>query len=643
MSITKVVRTRTWEEPQTAEELAAGITPTNTSYDPGDVRRYGAVADSDLTTAGTDCTTAFNNAILTGHKVTAPPGYMNIAGTIQVFGNNPEGTIHIELSAGTRLQRYDSGNSAPILHCAGTGISIKGNGAVIAARNGAGGWNKGALLLGADPAGADNTGDDMKDTTNNWIQDLKIIGQSAYTGWDGSVGVYLESAARRRGQFISPSTLNCFYNTFSGVYSTQFDYCFFCSTDANANAFTQCSAKDYGHAAVHINGYGNTFSDWISESPTVQDATERAVFHFGQKDTGPEAVHQLTDEDCTTQYSVTGVAKGATTTLTIGTHSFNTGDLLRITGIVDNGPGGDLEAALNGLHAEVTATGATTITIPLDTSALSNTYASGGTVYAAPYPIYGAYANQIYGWSEFAYSVTTRKVRLCLFDDPQVAFDTLSTVTNRHKNVVRVSGAHPGGVANDGFSTLASVKRNRIDNTTVGFKDYNAFRAGDLASESLDDLTGTSWGSDNVRTFQGRMASLAESTAYDVLTIDDVGPNDAGVYIKLTYIAKEDANSNVEGGEISWLCPVTSNTNRTAIKVKDFTANENAPVGITWSITDAAGTTANHGKFTLVCTTGSVAGTGNFFVAWKAEVVHTELYETTMDWESECTVPNGGV
>lgn len=58
----------------TAAEKAAGVTPSNLTYPPGDVRRYGAVNDG-----VTDCTTAFQQAGLSNGLVTVPEGTWKIA------------------------------------------------------------------------------------------------------------------------------------------------------------------------------------------------------------------------------------------------------------------------------------------------------------------------------------------------------------------------------------------------------------------------------------------------------------------------------------------------------------------------------------------------------------------------------------
>lgn len=65
--------------PRTAAEIAAGVTPTAYYYPAGDVRRYGAVGDGT-----TDCTTAIQNALLTGHEVYIPEGTWKITASIEL-------------------------------------------------------------------------------------------------------------------------------------------------------------------------------------------------------------------------------------------------------------------------------------------------------------------------------------------------------------------------------------------------------------------------------------------------------------------------------------------------------------------------------------------------------------------------------
>jgi len=64
--------------PRTAAEIAAGVTPTAYYYEPGDVRRYGAVGDD-----STDCTAAIQAAINCGGDVYFPGGTYRANGLTQ--------------------------------------------------------------------------------------------------------------------------------------------------------------------------------------------------------------------------------------------------------------------------------------------------------------------------------------------------------------------------------------------------------------------------------------------------------------------------------------------------------------------------------------------------------------------------------
>ena len=91
--------------------------------------------------------------------------------------------------------------------------------------------------------------------------------------------------------------------------------------------------------------------------------------------------------------TITGITKGADTTFTTSVaHGLSVGMAILIDGVVDNGPGGDLEDFLNG-NIFVTKSGTTgsTIVIEEDTSGLTNTYSSGGTADHTGYSSYDSY------------------------------------------------------------------------------------------------------------------------------------------------------------------------------------------------------------------------------------------------------------
>ena len=63
--------------PRTTAEIAAGVTPTYYYYEPGDVRRYGAVGDD-----ATDNATAFTNALAANSSVIIPAGTYRILSVV---------------------------------------------------------------------------------------------------------------------------------------------------------------------------------------------------------------------------------------------------------------------------------------------------------------------------------------------------------------------------------------------------------------------------------------------------------------------------------------------------------------------------------------------------------------------------------
>lgn len=74
--------------------------------------------------------------------------------------------------------------------------------------------------------------------------------------------------------------------------------------------------------------------------------------------------------------SITGITQAATAVVTVGAHTFVTGESVHFSGVAGM-------TQINGLRGTITATGATDITVNINSSAFS-AYASGGTVNTNP-------------------------------------------------------------------------------------------------------------------------------------------------------------------------------------------------------------------------------------------------------------------
>ncbi len=626
--------------PTSALETANGITPTDYSFEPGNVLRYGAVADSDseTITQGTDNTAAFQKAIDSGHPVYVPEGDYSIEGTINIVStSNVDGGVTFIMNSKVRLERYSSA-TVPIMHIYGSQNYVDGQGGQLAARSG-GGFTKGFVLIGPDPAATDNTHVTMEPTNFNGFKNFKIIGKTSNTGWDGSIGVRFESAARRMGQYASPVNITCYYNHIENILSTQWDYCFFLSTDCNANKFDGCTATVYGHAAWYINGALNQLNGVTAELTPTQDTTERYAWHFGLNNSGPEATFEKTNEDATA-VSLSAITKGSPTTIDCAAvHSLSTGNTVLLEGIVDNGPDGDLEDALNDGVFKVTVTDTDSFTIPIDTSALTNIYSSGGTLKNSHYPALTGKANQVNGYTETVHNASTANVRALGWTDPKGAYDLPRQFAEIYGlNVLNITGSLTGGVGPGGSSASSVIGNNIVRNNTVHKHPHIKTDFNDFWFRKLDDQSSGTFGTNEFKIITGRIADKSPSTTYDLITIDNVGSIAAGVQLKLSFCGKEQTGNDIHCGEISWLLPVTGNTAQTPIKYKDFQANENT-AAFTFGVTNAAGTDANTGKFVLQVTTSAAAG--DFFCTWKVELVSSNLEGVNLDWDDDVTVQDG--
>jgi uncharacterized protein (TIGR02217 family) len=86
--------------------------------------------------------------------------------------------------------------------------------------------------------------------------------------------------------------------------------------------------------------------------------------------------------------SVTGITQAASAVLTVGAHSFAVGESVHIAGVVGM-------TQINNQRGQITAVGATTITVNINSSAYT-AYASGGTVNTRPQA-----GETVYGGCEF--------------------------------------------------------------------------------------------------------------------------------------------------------------------------------------------------------------------------------------------------
>jgi uncharacterized protein (TIGR02217 family) len=86
--------------------------------------------------------------------------------------------------------------------------------------------------------------------------------------------------------------------------------------------------------------------------------------------------------------SVTGITQAASAVLTVGAHTFAVGESVHIAGVVGM-------TQINNLRGQITAVGATTITVNINSSAFA-AYSSGGTVNTRPQS-----GETVYGGCEF--------------------------------------------------------------------------------------------------------------------------------------------------------------------------------------------------------------------------------------------------
>lgn len=118
--------------------------------------------------------------------------------------------------------------------------------------------------------------------------------------------------------------------------------------------------------------------------------------------------------------AIAGVARGASTVLTVGSNTFVAGESVVISGVTDSSVNGS-PPSINGRRALITALTTSTITVAIDSSAMAD-YGSGGTVQTWPL--------------DAGVDVVTGG---CEFDIP-VAFDSAFSVSGIGNGIADVAG-----------------------------------------------------------------------------------------------------------------------------------------------------------------------------------------------------------
>lgn len=149
--------------PRTSAEITAGVVPTNLTYEPGDVRRYGFNGDSGVT----DNTVALNNALLAnaGFRPVRVPnmgGYAKVAGILTCPANTQlfiEDEAELRWSAaGATSVGWSTGGSAPTAGIQVTGDHVEIRGGLLTGPSGAGVYTANEFGIFRVGAGSGNQG-----------------------------------------------------------------------------------------------------------------------------------------------------------------------------------------------------------------------------------------------------------------------------------------------------------------------------------------------------------------------------------------------------------------------------------------------------------------------------------------------------
>jgi hypothetical protein len=239
------------------------------------------------------------------------------------------------------------------------------------------------------------------------------------------------------------------------------------------------------------------------------------------------------------------------------------------------------------------------------------------------YTISSASRNVIRGYMELPYVVNKR---VAVFTHKEVG----SFVGD---NEIDITGVTSSGVGIGGASDNTALGTNTYRGPQVRKEKEKVIHINDFVFRRLDDASGSLYGHESWRIAAGRKVAIAESTQEDIFELDNFGANACGVYVKLSYIAKADAISSVQIGEVLWGVWQETAGSRDFRKLKETKSAFDETLIVTPNITLAQGSTGTTtSKLTVGFLTGAPAGTNAYHIGWKAELIGTEL-EANQDWD----------
>lgn len=225
---------------RTASEVAAGVTPSNYAFSPGDIRRYGAVGDGSV-----DDSAAITRAVSSGHPVFVPKGTFRILSALPLktylylHGEGQESIIRVDAN----VSPFTNSTGAAVLYADIGDLTIRANTAITASallltdvsrsafrnividRTGGGSYFQyGIRLNAAASVSLWNQFSDIELTAistkavylQNSANDNKFFGISLINSTDYSLtdGVHIESGT---GNYFSGLTLEAKYVSGQGI------------------------------------------------------------------------------------------------------------------------------------------------------------------------------------------------------------------------------------------------------------------------------------------------------------------------------------------------------------------------------------------------------------------------------------------